>query len=292
MTRVVAALGVESSPKGRVMHTRELLALCEKTVQYPTPTTRDTQENYSLLTVPVGISFVEERTRALLDCGALGNFVSRDFVERNGIPTLRKRRATRMKLADGSVPAMLEEEVLLEVNLGGDFLPYRARFTVVPKLVQPVILGMPFFYREMPLIDWREGAIAARPLSISERGRIQEGEGGLPVPGDPPTEATLEDGDTLIAVSWTEEEPDQERKPIAEVIPDYYHEFMDVFSEETASQLPPHRPFDHRIELEEGKTLGYGPLYPISEKEAAELREYLREMQEKGFIVPSSSPTG
>ncbi|EKD03262.1 retrotransposon nucleocapsid protein [Trichosporon asahii var. asahii CBS 8904] len=274
------------------MYTRELLESCAKQVRFPQPTTRDTQENYSLVTVSVGISYVQERTRALLDCGALGDFVSRAFVERHAIPTLKKRRASRLKLADGSTPTTLDEEVILEVNLGGDFRPYRARFTVVPTLVQPVILGMPFFYKETPLIDWRTGSVAARPRSITERAQAREEEGGLRVPADPLPEGALEDGDTLIAVSWQEGDASGGRVTRAEYVPDYYHEFMDVFSEETASQLPPHRPFDHTIVLEEGKTLGYGPLYPISEKEAAELRAYLAEMQEKGFIVPSSSPAG
>lgn len=272
------------------MHTRELLALSEETLSFVEPTTRDSKPDYSLFTIPVQVTHTKSPTRALLDCGAVGNFVSRQFVVDHAIPCLRKRRPTKLKLADGSTPTCLEEEVLLEVRLGGDFRPYRARFTVVPTLVQPLILGMPFFYDEAPLIDWRTRTIAARPRRPSEWGQRD--------PADPPEEdswspeeSRLEDGDTLISVVW-EGEPDGRTVVNMEVIPDYYHEFMDVFSEEEANQLPPHRPVDHRIPLEEGKTPGYGPLYPMSGVEAEELRKYIEEMSAKGFITPSSSPAG
>ena len=43
-------------------------------------------------------------------------------------------------------------------------------------------------------------------------------------------------------------------------LPPEYHEFADVFSESKARSLPPHRSFDHKIELEEGKTPLFGPI--------------------------------
>lgn len=133
------------------MHTRDLLLKSEETLAFVEPSDRDRTPQYSLFTVPVSVAHTSKPVRALLDCGAIGNFVSRQFVTENRIPCMRKYRPTRLKLADGSTPSVLDEEVMLEVNLGGDFRPYRARFTVVPTLVQPLILGMPFFYEEGPL---------------------------------------------------------------------------------------------------------------------------------------------
>lgn len=73
-------------------------------------------------------------------------------------------------------------------------------------------------------------------------------------------------------------------------VPEEYHEYLDVFSKKKADQLPPHWPFDHRITLEDGKTPPFGPIYPLSEKELAALREYLEENLPKGFVVPSELP--
>ena len=50
-------------------------------------------------------------------------------------------------------------------------------------------------------------------------------------------------------------------------IPDKYTDFSDVFDEIAADELPEHRPYDLKIELEEGASPPLGRLYPLSEKE-------------------------
>lgn len=73
-------------------------------------------------------------------------------------------------------------------------------------------------------------------------------------------------------------------------VPQAYHDYLDVFSKTEADKLPPHRPFDHHITLQDGKTPPFGPIYSLSEKELGVLREYLDENLTKGFVVPSESP--
>jgi hypothetical protein len=54
-------------------------------------------------------------------------------------------------------------------------------------------------------------------------------------------------------------------KPLEEVIPKQYHEFLPVFSKVLADKLPPHRPnIDHEVRLREGETPSWGPLYKMS----------------------------
>ncbi|KAI0990787.1 hypothetical protein K3495_g17400, partial [Podosphaera aphanis] len=36
-------------------------------------------------------------------------------------------------------------------------------------------------------------------------------------------------------------------------LPHQYHEFLDVFDRKQANNLPPHRPWDHAIDLHPGK---------------------------------------
>jgi len=49
-------------------------------------------------------------------------------------------------------------------------------------------------------------------------------------------------------------------------LPCPYWEFKDVFSKEASNMLPPHRPYDHKIEIEPSKenTFSYSPLYQQS----------------------------
>src|SRR5260370_35710781 len=75
-------------------------------------------------------------------------------------------------------------------------------------------------------------------------------------------------------------------------VPQEYHEFHDVFSGEKANALAPHRPYDLKINLEEGVKPFHGPIYSLSPPELTALREFLEENIQNGFIRPSKSPWG
>ena len=44
----------------------------------------------------------------------------------------------------------------------------------------------------------------------------------------------------------------------------YHHNNLEVFLRKEADKLLKHQPYDHKIVLEEGKQLGFGPLYGMS----------------------------
>lgn len=61
-----------------------------------------------------------------------------------------------------------------------------------------------------------------------------------------------------------------------------------------SDELPPRRPNDYKIELEEGKTaeptVGYSPLYKQTAEELEAVRDYIMDNVNKGFIGPSAAP--
>ena len=65
---------------------------------------------------------------------------------------------------------------------------------------------------------------------------------------------------------------------------------MEVFSKEVSDSLPPCRSYDHKIELESERQLGYGRLYNQSTEELKAVKEYLTENLRKGWIEPSQAP--
>mgnify|MGYP000524124654 CR=1 FL=1 len=69
-------------------------------------------------------------------------------------------------------------------------------------------------------------------------------------------------------------------------------EFGDVFEKNNVDRLPEHRPYDCPIDLQEGASPPFGPIYGLSKPELQALRTYLDENLEKGFIQPSKSPAG
>jgi len=75
-------------------------------------------------------------------------------------------------------------------------------------------------------------------------------------------------------------------------VPDQYHDLLSAFSKQKADTLPPHRPYDLSIVLEDGKTPPYGPIYSLSALELEALSTWLDENLSKGFIRASQSPAG
>jgi hypothetical protein len=68
-------------------------------------------------------------------------------------------------------------------------------------------------------------------------------------------------------------------------------EFPDVFPEELLG-MPPDRDIEFVIELKPGTAPIYKTPSRMTTLELAELKEHIKELLEKGFICPSSSPLG
>ena len=91
----------------------------------------------------------------------------------------------------------------------------------------------------------------------------------------------------IIEVDVAEEDWD---KAVRKLLPPEYWDYTDVFSKAESDKLPPHRPYDHKIDLESSNTLGYSPLYKMSLVELEVVKQYLIDNLNKGFIEPSQAP--
>jgi hypothetical protein len=69
------------------------------------------------------------------------------------------------------------------------------------------------------------------------------------------------------------------------------NEFPDVFPKELPGMLPD-RNVEFVIEVKPGTTLIYKTPFRMTTPELAELKEHIKELLEKGFICPRSSPWG
>ena len=75
-------------------------------------------------------------------------------------------------------------------------------------------------------------------------------------------------------------------------IPSKYHKFHNVFSKSHANTLPTYQPYDLKIELEEGVTPPFGPIYSLSPHELQTLRELIDEHLANDLIHLTRSPSG
>ena len=73
-------------------------------------------------------------------------------------------------------------------------------------------------------------------------------------------------------------------------IPTELQEFSDVFDKGLSDKLAPHRPYDLKIELEEGASPPISRIYPVSDSELETLKKFVEDHLRMGFIRPSSSP--
>ena len=78
--------------------------------------------------------------------------------------------------------------------------------------------------------------------------------------------------------------PTDENELITKLVPPEYHDFFNVFSREEAKLMPPHRPYDHTIDLENDQMPPHSHIYPLSGTKLSTLREFLNNMLGKGFI--------
>ncbi|KAI1007964.1 hypothetical protein K3495_g267 [Podosphaera aphanis] len=73
-------------------------------------------------------------------------------------------------------------------------------------------------------------------------------------------------------------------------LPLQYHDFLDVFDRKQANSLPPHRPWDHVIDLQSGKQPSVARPYSMNMHKLKTLRECLEKELSKGFIQVCRSP--
>src|SRR6266487_4463576 len=86
------------------------------------------------------------------------------------------------------------------------------------------------------------------------------------------------------------DEPEPPTEEVTAKVPAAYQDFYDVFSKAASNVLPPHREYDHQIQLEQAHDLKYSPLYKMTQEELLVVKEYLLDNLDKGFIEPSQAP--
>lgn len=262
-------------------------------------------------------------TEALVDSGANGiAFIDRDFAQKNNFELEVLRNPRRLEVVDGrlSVAGRITHLTRISIDMQGhrEILP-----CFLTKLShQPIVLGIPWLKLHDAAVSWKKNTLTFDPKSCHEMCGIEQ---RIEIRGISKQDQELKSTNatretptldicmigaspflyltdkarrrpkefTVFAASLEDIEkalaPKEKIDP-KEKLPTEYHEFLDVFSQKEASKLPPHRSYDHKIQLKEGSEAPFGPLYDMSRDELLVLREYLEENLGKGFIRASRSP--
>jgi hypothetical protein len=96
----------------------------------------------------------------------------------------------------------------------------------------------------------------------------------------------------LYEINKALEIQDLQEKSLEQSIPKEYHKFLLHFDIVIAGRLRPHRPYDHKITLQEEFTPLFRTICSPSREQLQVFKEWIKKNQSKGFIRSSSSPCG
>src|SRR5712671_2639844 len=208
---------------------------------------------------------VEER--ALVDSGATANFIDYKTVARLRLGTQKLDNIRTVKNIDGTLNRSGNITHCCDLLVSRDRKQERTRFFVTNLGGDRFIFGYPWLATFNPDINWPEGRVEGSRFRAETliKGKLTQKEFLQHV--QMVAIAQLEEGDELImTVEVLEPEPMKIRKTtlaqqmaekaydstkvnMEESVPTAFRRHWKVFSEQEARQLPPHRPWDHKIEL-------------------------------------------
>lgn len=179
----------------------------------------------------------------LIDSGASTDFIDLDFVERLQMAMQRSEPLLVVQTIDGwPLLAARVSEAMMPVGLGLPSHRETITFHVTRLATHPVVLGMTRLSRHDPVIAWGQRSITfalayCRLHCLGGRG---------------PERAEVGGAEALGALTGNERQ-----------LPPPYKTYQDVFCEKEADRLPPHRPYDCKIELLPGAQLPISCLYSM-----------------------------
>ena len=257
----------------------------------------------------------EIETHALIDCGASGfAFIDEKFVSQHNLPRhqLRVPRALEVidgrPISSGDITEIVKLPLL--VNKHQEMLP-----AFVTSLGQyPLVLGIPWLRHHDVSINFKANTLQfASPDCMGRCMTKPVSAKGTAPPKPIPSKVAIAALSTrsmdnllrskrshqlqvftlsLYEINRALAEHDKKEKPLSEIVPPEFHEFLPLFEKKLADKLPPHRSYDHTIPLKEGFQPPFGPLYSLSRPELEALKAWLDENLSKGYIRASSSPAG
>ncbi len=210
--------------------------------------------NIQKINVPFTVC-VERSTveTALLDSGAMDNFIDHRTTKRLGIQTETLEQPIRLTNVDGTTNQAGRIERYCEMTIQSGHQRNVTRFYETSLGEDRIIFGYPWLRTFNPQIDWEKGKV------------------NMPWP-----KAWVKRKTTIA---------------LAEQIPEEYQRHSKVFDEREADRFPPKREEDHAINLKEDAPAVLDcKIYLLSHDQDIELTSFLGEHLCKGYIRESKSP--
>jgi hypothetical protein len=221
--------------------------------------------------------FKRAETSALLDSGAMENFINPDYARELKLPIEELAEPCKVFNVDGTQNrhGQITHYTDLDIRMGDQ--THTMRFFLTNLGEQKVILGYPWFAAVQPVINWAKGWIAYKQLLVVIKARIKRTTAKI---------HTTTASDRQMLASKLAEKHATQNLPI----PTEYCRHSFVFSETESKRFPPPREWDHAIELKPGHPENMpGKVYALTQPEQEALATFLKEHLDKGYITESKS---
>jgi hypothetical protein len=229
-----------------------------------------------------------QTVRVLLDTGSTAVLLDKDFVLKHKIPMIK--RDTPLQIQNFSNEVVPRAGELFTVPF---MLQYKKHVAAESFEVAPldsdcdIILPYWWMAKHQPYNMWAEwGNISFTTLRYTEK-CTRAHASAFPLRIDKRILTHLEASVIgHISMAITKDELSEALKQV----PEKFRKWINIMTKEAADRLLEHKPYDHAIDLKEGETPPWGPVYALNEVELQILREWLKEMLRTGKIKPSKSP--
>jgi hypothetical protein len=205
--------------------------------------------------------------QALINSGCEGSCINWRLVKKHKIPTRKSPIEIPIYNADGRPNAqrVITHFVITKLTING----HDERITLVVADLGDtnIYSGHDWLVKHNPNINWRTGEIK---FPSPDLGSDPDERGSQ--------ETNLQSDEVIIGVDYTEAlhirskstkstqlaMANREKRKPTQSLPDYLSAFSSVFEEKEFDKLPPHRPWDHAIELSPGKEYKLNcKIYPL-----------------------------
>jgi len=234
---------------------------------------------------------------ALVDSGAMENFMDRQLVERIKLGTQRLDQPIKLRNIDRTFNTTGQITHFLDLLVTRGNKKVKERFYVTGLSGIEIILGYPWLRDFNPQINWPTNELIGPAVKLSTTThqplphirQLLMDSWGVTLHNDGEAQGAKK---TIERPSEIAENPELDPKEETKhQIPKQYHEYLDIFMKPVAGQLPPHREWDLKVRLVPGAptSISCTP-YKLSRPEQEFQTQYIQENLARGFIQESNPP--
>lgn len=239
--------------------------------------------------------------KALIDSGADASTISSRLLDAIPLPQREETRTQLKGEFGGQTTALTKARLVGKLtDHWGLTRMWPLNAFVVEKQDYDLILGLPWLEKEDPIIRFKDKIISWPPskegmaLIASRRDlkkALQEARGAAVTLPEEPNENSLVIRRVMTGKQTTGQEAKEDLEPKEGEVPQEYLSLLQDIQERRGVG-PVKATTTHRIELLDGETPPYGPIYPLAAVEQEVLKDYLAKALRLGWIRSSLSPAG